>query len=84
METAVSEKFDALVKALASNEELLEKVVASTSDEAAGILRDHGREIPTHEEMVALCDSEHPMTPFLELGFIDPLSLALTEAGWEG
>ena len=48
----MSEKYDAAVAALSSNEELRKKVMSSTSaEERAGHLRDHGLDIPTHEEI---------------------------------
>jgi hypothetical protein len=44
--------YDAAVTALSSNEELRKKVMSATSaEERAGHLRDHGLEIPTHEEI---------------------------------
>ena len=44
--------YDAAVTALSSNEELRKKVMSSTSaEERAGHLRDHGLDIPTHEEI---------------------------------
>ena len=51
-ETAMSEKFDAAVAALSSNEELRNKVLSATSaEERAGHLRDHGLDLPTQEEI---------------------------------
>ena len=48
----MSANYDAAVTALSSNEELRKKVMSSTSaEERAGHLRDHGLEIPTHEEI---------------------------------
>ena len=48
----MSEKYDAAVAALSSNEELRKKVMSSTSaEERAGHLRDHGLDLPTQEEI---------------------------------
>ena len=48
----MSEKYDAAVAALSSNEELRKKVMSATSaEERAGHLRDHGLGLPTHEEI---------------------------------
>ena len=48
----MSEKYDAAVAALSSNEELRKKVMSSTSaEERAGHLRDAGLDIPTHEDI---------------------------------
>ena len=48
----MSEKFDAAVAALSSNEELRKKVMSATSaEERAGHLRDHGLDLPTQEEI---------------------------------
>ncbi len=48
----MTKNYDAAVAALSGNEELRKKVMSSTSaEERAGHLRDHGLEIPTHEEI---------------------------------
>jgi len=48
----MSAKYDAAVAALSSNEELRKKVMTATSaEERAGHLRDHGLDLPTHEEI---------------------------------
>ena len=48
----MSEKYDAAVAAMSSNEELRKKVLSATSaEERAGHLRDAGLDIPTHEEV---------------------------------
>ena len=48
----MSAKYDAAVAALSSNEELRKKVLSATSaEERAGHLRDHGLDIPTQEEI---------------------------------
>ena len=48
----MSEKYDAAVAELSSNEELRKKVLSATSaEERAGHLRDAGLGIPTHEEI---------------------------------
>jgi len=48
----MSANYDAAVAALSSNEELRKKVLAATSaEERAGHLRDHGLDLPTHEEI---------------------------------
>ena len=48
----MSEKFDATVAALSSNEELRNKVLSATSaEERAGHLRDHGLDLPTQEDI---------------------------------
>jgi hypothetical protein len=44
--------YDAAIAALSSNEELRKKVMSATSaEERAGHLRDHGLDLPTHEEI---------------------------------
>jgi hypothetical protein len=44
--------YDAAIAALSTNEELRKKVMSSTSaEERAGHLRDHGLDLPTHEEI---------------------------------
>ena len=48
----MSAKYDAVVAALSSNVELRKKVLAATTaEERAGHLRDHGLDLPTHEEI---------------------------------
>lgn len=48
----MSNNFHAAVAALSGNEELRKKVMSATSaEERAGHLRDHGVDIPTHEEI---------------------------------
>ena len=48
----MSEKYDAAVAALSSNEELRKKVLAATTaEERAGHLQGHGLDLPTHEEI---------------------------------
>ena len=44
--------YDAAVAELSTNEELRKKVLSATSaEERAGHLRDHGLDLPTHEEI---------------------------------
>ena len=48
----MSAKYDAAVAALTSHEGLRKKVLAATTaEERAGHLRDHGLDLPTHEEI---------------------------------
>jgi hypothetical protein len=48
----MSANYDAAVAALSSNEELRKKVMsATTAEERAGHLRDHGLDLPTQEEI---------------------------------
>ena len=48
----MSEKFDAAVAVLSTNEELRNKVMSATSaEERAWHLRDHGLDLPTHEDI---------------------------------
>ena len=48
----MSAKYDAVVAALSSNEELRKKVLSATSaEERAGHLQGHGLDLPTHEEI---------------------------------
>jgi len=52
MEISMSDKYNATVAALSTNEELRNKVMASSSaEERAGHLRAAGLEVPTHDEI---------------------------------